>query len=64
MEWAIIGAASNGAKTYQPDAGWTARLIKVLESQGIPIFFKGNLEWREWHNEFPKVTDKYVQQSI
>lgn len=60
MEWVIIGAASNGAKLYQPDAGWVARLLKVLDSQNIPIFFKGNLEWREWHDDFPKVTDRYV----
>ena len=53
FEWAIIGAASNGSKIYQPEQEWTASLIQLLDDQNIPIFFKGNLEWDDWRDEFP-----------
>ena len=53
FEWVIIGAATNGPKTYQPEPKWTHRLLDVLDAQGIPIFFKGNLDWQPWREEFP-----------
>lgn len=53
FEWAIIGAASNGRQVFQPDEGWTARLIEVLDAEGVPVFFKGNMEWGEWRDGFP-----------
>lgn len=43
FEWAIIGAASNGRKLYQPEPAWVTRLHGVLDSQKIPVFHKGNL---------------------
>jgi len=57
FEWAIIGAASNGNKTYQPKREWVEHLLEVLDAAGIPVFFKGNLEWpaEEWRAEFPEV---------
>ena len=54
FEWAIIGAASNGPKTYQPKRWWTQRLLDVLDDQGIPVFFKGNLQWHEHRENFPQ----------
>ncbi len=54
FEWVLIGAASNGSRVLQPKADWTTRLIELLDEQRIPIFFKGNLIWDEWREEFPK----------
>ena len=53
FEWAIIGAASNGRRLFQPEPAWTASLLDLLDTQGIPVFFKGNLAWDEWRAEFP-----------
>lgn len=53
FEWVIIGAASNGSRVYQPTEVWTERLIDLLDEAGVPIFFKGNLEWEEWRDEYP-----------
>ena len=53
FEWAIIGAATNGRRVYQPKEEWTARLLQLLDAQDIPVFFKGNLDWGDWREEFP-----------
>ena len=53
FEWAIIGAASNGRRLFQPEPAWTASLLELLDGQGIPVFFKGNLAWETWREEFP-----------
>ena len=53
FEWAIIGAASNGRRLFQPDYEWVASLLELLDAQGIPVFFKGNLAWHEWRDNFP-----------
>lgn len=55
FEWAIIGAASNGSKLYQPEREWTQNLLDIFDAQKIPVFFKGNLEWdsNDWRDEFP-----------
>lgn len=45
LNWAVIGAASNGPKKYQPDQGDLTRLLAAFDEQKIPVFFKGNLEW-------------------
>lgn len=55
LQWAVIGAATNGAKAYQPQAEWVENVLRVLDSQGTKVFFKGNLEWDEWREEFPEV---------
>jgi protein gp37 len=62
FEWAIIGAASNGPKTYQPEEEWVRRLLYVLDEFGIPVFFKGNLEWDTWRANFPAVTETSLSQ--
>ena len=54
FEWVTIGAASNGSRIYQPKEAWTTRLIQLLDGQGIPIFFKGNLVWGDWREGFPQ----------
>jgi len=49
VNWVVIGAATNGAKTYQPDWRWVTRLLWLFDWHKIPVFFKGNLEWLpEW----------------
>ena len=53
FEWAIIGAASNGSRVYQPDSAWTQGLLDVLDCESVPVFFKGNLEWLPWRDQYP-----------
>jgi len=53
IQWAVIGAANHGRKTYQPNADWVMKGIEVLRLHNIPIFFKGNLNWLPWYAEFP-----------
>lgn len=53
FEWAIIGAASDGRRVFQPKVAWTRRLLDVLDEQRLPVFFKGNMEWAEWWAEYP-----------
>ena len=57
LQWAITGAASNGAKTYQPSEEHVYRLLDVLDRQGVPVFFKGNLEvgCDPWREDYPGV---------
>lgn len=56
FEWAIIGAASNGSRVFQPEQAWTASLIELLDNQDLPVFFKGNMDrnyWTTWRDDFP-----------
>lgn len=53
FEWVIIGAASNGRKLFQPEPAWVQELLDILDKQQIPVFFKGNLDWSPWRDEFP-----------
>lgn len=55
LDWVVIGAASNGPKKYQPDPDHLLGLLGRLDAQRIPVFFKGNLEWEPWREEFPNV---------
>lgn len=54
FEWVIIGAATNGTKKFQPDPKWVSGLLKLLDEQHIPVFFKGNLDWNPRREEFPE----------
>lgn len=54
INWAVIGAASSGPKYYQPEKAHIQNLLDVLDSQGVSVFFKGNLEWSPWREEFPQ----------
>jgi len=53
VQWAVIGAATNGRKTYQPDPQHVERLLTIFDIYKTPVFFKGNLEWTPWREEFP-----------
>lgn len=54
LDWVVIGAASNGPKKYQPNPQHVENLLAVLDKQNIPVFFKGNLKWNPWREEFPQ----------
>lgn len=54
LEWAVIGAASNGLQRHLPDRWVLRNVLDALE--GIPVFFKGNLRgmgFPEWREENP-----------
>ncbi len=53
LQWAVIGAATNGRIAYQPEPEWVANVLEVLDAQGTKVFFKGNLDWSPWREEFP-----------
>lgn len=53
MDWMVIGAASNGPKTYQPDPAWVQGLLDFADANNVPVFMKKNLEWNDRRVEFP-----------
>jgi protein gp37 len=63
LEWAVIGAATNGRKTYQPEPEWVSNVLSILDAQSTPVFFKGNLEWADWREDFPESLYK-LQEAI
>jgi protein gp37 len=56
FEWVIVGAASSGAKIFQPTPSWVQGLLDIFDAQQIPVFFKGNLRWSPWRAAFPQNT--------
>lgn len=54
VKWMVIGAASNGNKTYQPEGEWVGNLLAYADNNTIPVFFKGNLDWEPRREEFPR----------
>lgn len=61
LVWAVIGAASNGAKLYQPERRWVVNLHRVLDVRGVAVFHKGNLEWEPRREEFPVVQPEQMR---
>ena len=55
LKWAVIGAATNGARAYQPRPEWVRNVLEVLDKQGTKVFFKGNLKWTPWREDFPVI---------
>jgi protein gp37 len=62
LRWAVIGAATNGPKMYQPRPEWVSNVLKVLDKQGTRVFFKGNLDWSPWREDFPIIVAEEEQQ--
>lgn len=56
LDWVVIGAASNGRKTYQPKPEWVTELHTWADERGVPVFHKGNLAENGWtrREDFPK----------
>lgn len=61
LQWAVIGAATNGRKTYQPEPEWVQNVLDVLDRQETSVFFKGNLKWSPWREEFPVISEVLEQ---
>jgi len=53
IDWLVIGAASNGQKKYQPDAGYVRNVLDLANEHHVPVFFKGNLDWQPRREEMP-----------
>lgn len=58
FDWIVVGAASNGNKFYPPKEYDVRQVVNYCDSEGIPVFFKGNLKslkWAadNWREEFP-----------
>jgi len=53
ISWAVIGAASSGRTYFQPDKQHIRNLLEVLSRHNVATFFKGNLIWSPWREEFP-----------
>lgn len=58
LQWAVIGAATYGAKAYQPRDEWVENVLQVLDAQETKVFFKGNLIWDDWREDFPTDSDR------
>lgn len=61
LDWAVIGAATNGTQTFQPAEKHLVRCLAALDAKNVPVFFKGNLDRRflaalniPWRQEFPR----------
>lgn len=54
IDWAVIGAASNGPRYFQPDSVHVQQLLNLLDHDMIKVFFKGNLVWSPRREEFPE----------
>lgn len=61
LDWAVIGAASDGNRTHQPDYSTLHFALEHLNAGKVPVFFKGNLDrelaekFGRWRQEFPEV---------
>lgn len=58
IQWVVIGAASNGPVEFPPDPNTVEALLKVLDEQHVPVFYKGNMRTLQmarddWREEFP-----------
>lgn len=59
IQWAVIGAASNGRNYYPPSESVFVALRDELLKQNVALFYKGNLSSlaiskANWKEEFPK----------
>lgn len=55
VQWAVIGAASNGSKKYQPERHWIIGLLDKLDRANVPVWMKNNLEWSPRRMELPEM---------
>jgi len=60
IDWAVIGAATQGPKRFQPSEAHLSAAVAALADR--PIFFKGNLSYTmalrvvgSWREEFPAI---------
>jgi protein gp37 len=61
VDWTVIGAGSDGRKTYQPDELIFQKTLSALATNDVRVFLKGNLDRAlaerhgGWREEWPKV---------
>lgn len=65
LDWVVVGAASRGAKYFQPHADHIANLLCIMDATRTPVFFKGNIRslfathdfetpaLNRWREDFP-----------
>lgn len=58
LDWAVIGAASNGKQEFPPEEAHLRRLLTVMDTNSVPVFYKGNLRSlpyaaANWRENFP-----------
>lgn len=59
LDWAVVGAASDGARTMQPEAQNFVSSLYWLDRAQVPVFFKGNIDktlaekYGGWREAFP-----------
>lgn len=53
---ALIGSATDGRKEFHPDPDDVRRVLAVLDVNEVPVFFKGNLQWNPWREDFPPIS--------
>ncbi|MBZ0291884.1 MAG: phage Gp37/Gp68 family protein [Anaerolineae bacterium] len=66
LDWAVIGAASNGKQLFPPDEKHFRDLMSFLNLKHIPVFFKGNLRSlpiaaQNWREDFPPQYETVAQ---
>jgi hypothetical protein len=58
LDWVVIGAASDGSRHFPPEQKHVENMLNVLDMQGVPVFYKGNLRslttLKVWREEFPQ----------
>lgn len=59
LQWAVIGGASNGRHEFPPSLDDLLELLKVLDVDRVPVFYKGNMRTlpytvENWRESFPK----------
>lgn len=64
LQWSVIGAATNGNIAYQPKGDWVTNVLTILDAQRTRVFFKGNLEWDPWREEFPQEVPMLSQETL
>jgi len=67
LNWAVIGAASNGKQEFPPAEGDLRNMLDALDRQRVPIFYKGNLRSlplaaAHWRSEFPVLVKTPVEE--
>lgn len=55
LDWAVIGAASDGPTYHQPEPEYLTKLLSYFDQNNVPIFMKGNLKWSDWREQFPQI---------
>lgn len=59
LDWAVIGAATDGVKKFQPVKEYVTNLLRVCDEKKTAVFFKGNLDWEPRREDFPVPPSPY-----